>query len=77
MVVIMLFCLSFAFAEPSTSLFVNVDGSYTLDISLKEEWSEAELRIDNQVGIHQPTNFRHLHFEGTFEQIPSSLHIRM
>ena len=73
----MLFFMFSAFAEPRTSLFVNLDGGYVLDITMNEEWSEADLRIDHLVGFHQPTNFRHLHFEGTFEQIPESLHIRM
>lgn len=73
----MLFLMSYVFADPSTSLFVNVDGGYVLDITMQEEWSEAELRIDHMVGLHQPTNFRHLHFEGTFESIPDALQIRM
>jgi hypothetical protein len=64
-------------AEPSTALFVDVKGGYFLNIDLHEEWSQAEFRIDNQVGFFAEQDFQQRSFEGTFEIIPDVLHMNM
>ena len=64
-------------AEPSATLLVSPDGGYLLNISLKKEWENAEVSIDQPIGNLFVDNFVELRREGVFDTIPEQLNINM
>ena len=64
------------YAEPQASLFVDAQGSYFLNVDLKQEWKQAELSFDQSLGLFSKTNIQKFSHEGQFEHIPRVLNMK-
>ena len=74
----MVLFLSLVYAsEPTATLLVSPEGNYHLNISLHQQWENAEVTIDQPIGQLFRSDFEGLQSEGVFETIPELLNIRM
>lgn len=62
-------------AEPRASLFVEENGSFFLNVNFQQEWKQAELIFDQSLGLFTQRNVQQFSYEGTFDTIPSVLHM--
>ena len=72
----LLLCHVYA-SEPTATLLVSPEGDYHLNISLHQQWENAEVTIDHPIGQLFHRDFEGLQSEGVFETIPELLNIRM
>lgn len=64
------------YAEPQASLFVDVHGSYFLNVDLQQEWKQAELSFDHSLGLFSKKDIQKFSHEGKFEEIPRVLNMK-
>ena len=62
-------------AEPRASLFVQESGAFFLNVDFQQEWNQAELTFDNSLGLFTQKDTQRFSYEGTFDQIPSVIHM--
>ena len=65
------------FAEPRASLFVEESGAFFLNVDFQQEWNQAELTFDQSLGLFSKKNIQQFSYEGTFDEIPSVLHMNV
>ena len=68
---------AFLHAEPNATLFVDVRGSFFLNVDLQQRWNQAELTFDQSLGLFTKNDIQHFSYEGTFDQIPSVLNMNV